>query len=274
MNVWSKCNRILLFVMICSQIFILWFLAITWCVPSSKALVINDVYFSASGGNLSDVAGTVDTGYQLAREASFAIQYQAVATIGHCTGTWIGNDPVANKSYFLTAAHCFDDSATLTSTGATFRDYHGNVVASGIANFHVPPERVNRPPEFGGALTDIGIIELSGLATLLGDSGQQILRPLIYDGNQEFATQMHFAGYGLWGIGSQGSDGSLFPSEGVRRASGTNTIDSIFEQSHGIAATYNAPRTGDATKHESAVPPGDSVRLGGSSMATRGQSLA
>ena len=222
------------------------------------AVVINDQYFAASGGNLANVAGTISAGYSLAQSESFAPQFRSVGAFGHCTGTWLGNDFVADKSYFLTAAHCFDDSGTLTSVSASFADYSGNVIASGPASFHVPSERVDRPAGFGGASTDIGIIEMPGVVSIDAGPGQAVPRPVLYDGNQELGTQVSFAGYGSWGIGSQGSNGSYFPDDGPRRATGTNVIDNIFENDHGIAATFDAPGTGDSTVREGAVASGDS----------------
>lgn len=223
-----------------------------------SALVLNNNYFEASGGDTNNVAGTIDAGFSDARQRSVELPFHAVGAFGQCTGTWIGNDEEFDKTYFLTAAHCFDDSATETSTSMTFTDYDGNVVASGTATFHVPPERVNVPSGFGGASTDIGIIELTGRTTILSFDGQPIRAPLLYDGVHELGKQVTFNGYGSWGIGSEGSNGGLFPSTGARRALGTNVIDSIFEMDHGISATFNAPGEGDATPRESAVASGDS----------------
>lgn len=225
---------------------------------AARAIVINDPYFASSGGDPADVRGTLDAGYNAAFRSSLESPFQVVGTFGHCTGTWIGNDPAGEMSYFLTAAHCFDDSQTQTPASLTFTDYRGETVAAGVAVFHVPPERVDRPAGFGGASTDIGILELSSATTIIGDDGQRVRRPVLYDGGDELGALTTLLGYGAWGIGSRGSDGGLFPSATARRARGTNRIDSIFENAHGIAATFNPPGSGDATTHESAVAAGDS----------------
>ena len=52
-----------------------------------NALVINDVYFSSSGGSTANVAGTLDAGYSNARDASFAPQLHVVGQIPDCTCT-------------------------------------------------------------------------------------------------------------------------------------------------------------------------------------------
>jgi hypothetical protein len=224
------------------------------------AVVLNDAYFTASGGNVNNVAGTLDAGYSAARAYSYSPQFLSVGTLGFCTATWLGNDISINKSYFLTAAHCCEGSppAPKRNLNVTFTGWNGEVVASGPAVFHLPPERVHVPPGYGGASTDIGILEMPGLAVIRDAVGRIIERPLLYDGGGELGAQNSFVGYGSWGIGSQGSNGGLFPSSGPRRAGATNKISSIFEANHGLGAAFNAPGTGDATPAESSVASGDS----------------
>lgn len=223
-------------------------------------VVLNDAYFTASGGDTSNVAGTLDAGYSAAREYSFSSQFLCVGGFGFCTATWLGNDISVNKSYFLTAAHCLEGSppAPTQNVNVTFTGWNGEVVASGPGVFHLPPERVNVPPGFGGASTDIGILEMPGLAVIHDAFGASIERPLLYDQSSEVGVETSFVGYGSWGIGSQGSNGGLQPSSGPRRAGATNTINSIFEQNHGLGAAFNAPGTGDATPAESSIASGDS----------------
>jgi len=224
----------------------------------AEAVVLNNDYFEASGGDAGNVSGTLDQGYSDAREQSFGDQFLAVGNFGQCTGTWIGNNRRGNLSYFLTAAHCFSHPATTNAVNATFFSWDGRVAASGAGTFHVPEERINRPPGFGGASTDIGIVVLPRVSLIRDQEGDLVRPPLIYDGDDERGETVYLTGYGSWGIGSQGSNGGLFPSTGPRRATGTNVIDSIFEQDHGIGATFNAPGTGDATERESSVAAGDS----------------
>lgn len=224
------------------------------------AVVLNDAYFTASGGDVNTVAGTLDAGYSAARAYSFSPQFLSVGTLGFCTATWLGNDISVNKSYFLTAAHCCEDSppAPTRNLSVTFTGWNGEVVTSGSAVFHLPPERVNVPPGYGGASTDIGILEMPGLAVIRDALGTPVERPLLYDGSGELGVVNSFVGYGSWGIGSQGSNGGLFPSSGPRRAGATNTVSSIFEQNHGLGTAFNAPGTGDATPAEASVASGDS----------------
>jgi hypothetical protein len=223
-------------------------------------IVLNDDYFAAEGGDTNNVSGTLDVGYAAARAFSILPQFRTVGAFGVCTGTWIGNNVSLGKSYFLTAAHCFEGNPrTPTRTvSASFTDYDGQPIVSGSATFHLPPERVAPPPGFGGASTDIGILEFDGLADVLAPAGHSLLPAAIYDGNQELGSEVALVGYGSWGIGSAGSNGGLFPSSGPRRAGGTNVINNIFEQSHGISATFNAPGSGDFTPAEVAIASGDS----------------
>lgn len=223
-------------------------------------VVLNDAFFTASGGDVNNVAGTLDAGYAGARAYSNSAQFLSVGALGFCTATWLGNDISINKSYFLTAAHCCESSppTPTRNLNVTFTDWNGGVVASGPAVFHLPPERVDVPPGYGGASTDIGILEMPGLAVIRDAVGAIIERPLLYDQSSELGVETSFVGYGSWGIGSQGSNGSYFPSNGTRRAGATNKVSGFFEANHGMGATFNAPGTGDATPTESAVASGDS----------------
>lgn len=76
----------------------------------TPAIVLNDQYFANSGGDPADVAGTLDAGYAMARAYSVEPQFHALGALGICTGTWIGNDLENDKSFFLTAAHCFESN--------------------------------------------------------------------------------------------------------------------------------------------------------------------
>jgi hypothetical protein len=232
-------------------------------LPVCHAVVLNDDYFVSSGGdptNAATVAATLDAGYADARAFSIQEQFLAVGTIGQCTTTWIGNDVSSDSSFFLTAAHCIepDPKEEVFEVGETFTDWDGNVVASGTGTGHIPPERVNVPPGFGGSSTDAAIIELPGQVTILDGSGQPVERPLFYDGANEVGNEVSIVGYGSWGIGSLGSDGSLFPSSGARRAGGKNTINLAFESNHALRFTFDVPGTGDAIPLESNTASGDS----------------
>ncbi|MAT72493.1 MAG: hypothetical protein CMJ58_23570 [Planctomycetaceae bacterium] len=222
------------------------------------AIVLNDDYFQANGGDPNQLTATLDDGYGEARQASFAPHLLAVGTIGQCTATWIGNDAVNDKSYYILAAHCLPDDALRSAVTETFTDWQGNLVASGAGAVHVPPERVDRPAGYGGASTDISILELPGLAAIRDDQGELIAPPLIYDGDEELGAVTTLAGYGSWGLGSTGSDGSLLPATGARRAAGNNVISAIIEQDHGVVAAFDAPGSDGALPTEAAVASGDS----------------
>jgi len=225
----------------------------------SHALVLNDEYFTLSGGDVNNVAGTLDAGYADARAYSVEEQFLAVGNIGGiCTSTWLGNAP-GNKTYVLTAAHCVEGSGHLGSISTSFTDWEGNQsFLSGIV--HLPPERYD-PDNFGcggGACSDIAVVELDGQINIQDASGQPVTAPMIYDRDKESGFENTFVGYGSWGIGSQGSNGGLFPSSGQRRAAGTNVINGFFESDKGIGTIHDAPGTGNFTPRESAVAPGDS----------------
>ncbi|XAL98542.1 hypothetical protein OT109_13250 [Phycisphaeraceae bacterium D3-23] len=250
-------------------------LAALWAAPGG-AIVVNNNYFTASGGDTADVVGTLDAGYADAIAYSYADQFAAVGTIGQCTATWIGDSADGSLSYILTAAHCLPDDQTVNPIDSErFRDGLGNDYAEGAGTFYVPPERVNRPPGFGGASTDIGILVLPRLASILDAAGQPIAQPLLYDGSDELDHPVTFNGYGSWGIGTEGSSGSLQPTNGPRRAAGTNTIDRIIEEDHGLTAEFDAPGVGDHTPFESAVARRATAgRAGGSSTTGYGSSSA
>ena len=124
------------------------------------------------------------------------------------------------------------------------------MVASGDAVFHLPLERTD-PANHGcggGACSDIGIIELNGVANIFDSAGHRIDRPRLYDGSSEAGVENTFVGYGSWGIGSQGSNGGLFPSSGPRRAAGTNVINGFFESGKGIGTDFDAPALGNDSR--------------------------
>lgn len=222
------------------------------------AVVINDDWFTASGGDVDDVAGTLDQGYADARAFSYQEQFLAVGQIPGCSCTWIGNDEEKDTSLFLTAAHCVEQGSEQFSINTSFTDWAGNVVASGQGTAYVPPERINPPAGFGGSSTDIALIELPGQTTILDTNGQPVQQPVLYDGSKEVGYEVSLAGYGSWGIGSQGSNGGLFPSSGPRRAGGTNVIGDAFEANHALTFNFTDPAAGNATKMESTIASGDS----------------
>ena len=213
------------------------------CSSPSLAVVINDDYFERSGGDINDVAGTLDAGYALARAYSVEPQFQAVGNLGgFCTATWLGNAS-DGKSFVLTAAHCVEGVGNGGSIATNFLDWQGrrrNLSGS----VHLPPERYD-PDNFGcggGACSDIALLEFDQSISIANSAGQPLEPPMIYDGDKEQGFENSFVGYGSWGIGSQGSDGGLFPSSGPRRAGATNVINGFFESSKGIGTSHDAPR--------------------------------
>ncbi|MFN3167850.1 MAG: trypsin-like serine protease [Phycisphaeraceae bacterium] len=226
---------------------------------SARAVTLNDDYFVASGGDLNDIPGTLDAGYSQARAYSFEDQFLAVGWIGNCTATWLGNSPGGSTSYILTAAHCGDYSAgEVNPANRTFTDWDGRVIASGNGTFYVPPQRINPPPGYGGASTDIAILALPRVRDILDPQGNPVPQPVLYDGGNELGNVVSFVGYGSWGVGSTSSNGGWFPSTGPRRAGVTNVINGIWEQDHGIGTNFDTPASGNATATEGAVASGDS----------------
>lgn len=233
------------------------------CFPLVHAVVLNNDYFAASGGDptsAATVAATLDAGYADARAFSIQDQFLAVGTIGQCTATWVGNDASSDSSFFLTAAHCIEPDPKTESfeVSETFIDWAGNAVATGTGTGYIPPQRVNVPAGFGGSSTDIGLIELPGQVTILDGSAQPVKRPIFYDAFSEVGQEVSVAGYGSWGVGTLGSDGGLFPSSGPRRAGGKNIVSLAFESDHALRFTFDAPGTGDAITLESNIAAGDS----------------
>jgi hypothetical protein len=222
-------------------------------------ITINDDWFVASGGDLSNIPGTLDAGFAKSSAYSYQEPFLAVGNIGGCTATWIGNNPSGDISYILTAAHCGNYSqGENTPANATFTDWSGKVIASGKGWFHVPPQRINIPPGFGGASTDIGIFSTPRIADIIGHDGLPIQPPILYDQEDELNREVSLVGYGSWGIGSTGSNGSWWPSSGPRRAAATNTINGIWERDHGIGTQFEPPEDPRATELEGSIAPGDS----------------
>ncbi len=226
----------------------------------AHAIVITESDFIASGGDASDVRGSLDAGYAQARARSFAPPFRTVGHIGGCTATWLGDSPDGRWSYFLTAAHCHAYEQTRNDAERSFTDYAGRVTASGVGTFHVPEVRIQRPEGFGGASTDIGVLVLPRVASILDPQGQPVPPAVVYAEGEERGRVVPVVGYGSWGVGSIGSDGGLQPEQGPRRAAATNRIDHVFEQDHGLGTDFDDPNApdSDATEFEGAVASGDS----------------
>ncbi|HIF9341115.1 TPA: trypsin-like serine peptidase [Photobacterium damselae] len=217
------------------------------------AIVINEEVFKDNGGDVNNVPQSIKYANNDLRERSFSNEFLAVGSIPGCTATWIGND-TKGWSYILTAAHCVSYKDTVNEVWSRFTSWDGRVIAKGSGYSYVPKERINVPAGFGGASTDIAILQLPTTDIILDKAGNPVSKPVLYDGDQELGKTVSFVGYGSWGVGLNGS-GGYQPEKGPRRLYGESVIDAIFEQNHGIAARYHP--TGNSKKW-ARIAPGDS----------------
>ncbi|MEF1206121.1 trypsin-like serine peptidase [Photobacterium damselae] len=201
-------------------------------LPAS-AIVINEEVFKDNGGDVNNVPQSIKYANNDLREKSFSNEFLAVGVLPTCTATWIGND-TKGWSYILTAAHCVSYKDTVNEVWSRFTSWNGRVIAEGNGYSYVPQERINGR----GASTDIAILQLPTVDILVDKAGNPVPKPVLYDGEQEFGNTVSFVGYGIWGVGFNGS-GGYRPENGPRRLYGESIIDSIFEQNRGIGATYH-----------------------------------
>ncbi|MFM0338170.1 trypsin-like serine protease [Paraburkholderia fungorum] len=156
----------------------------------------------------------------------------------------------------MTAAHCVGrakvPSGPITSS---FRDWNGRLVAQGGGTYHITELRFPIQNGYGGASTDIAVLKIPKKADILDHAGSKVPQPVLYDGNAELYNIVWFAGYGRWGAGTGGPNGSYFPLSGPRRAAAASSISRVFENEHGLGANFE-PAT--SANYWSRSAPGDS----------------
>lgn len=219
---------------------------------SASALVINQNVFEENGGDLRDIKNSLKYSNNSLRDKSFEKQYLSVGKIPNCTATWLGNDN--QWSYILTAAHCIRYTSEKTPINSRFLSWDDREIAKGHGFAYVPKERIHKPNGFGGASTDIAILQLPIHDILTDKQGNLVTSPIINDEFNEYGKIVSFVGYGTWGVGLNQS-GSYFPASGQRRLYGESIIQQIYEKEHGIGALYDP--TGK-TQRWARVAPGDS----------------
>lgn len=204
-------------------------------LSSANPLVIDQAAFKSNGGDVNDVVNSIRTHNEVLRAYSYNPPWLVVGDIGGCTATWLGDKD--NWSYVLTAAHCVDYKGEVTNIDRTFTAWDGRVIASGPGTAYIPPERVNIPPDMGGASTDVAIMKLPTRALIMGQTGRPLDRPILNDALSEKDIDAILVGYGTWGVGDNVS-GAYGPATGVRRLYARCRITSIFERECGIGATF------------------------------------
>jgi hypothetical protein len=210
------------------------FLSFFFCTQA-QAVVVSEEVFEANGGDLNDIAGTITDANDALREMSKSEPFYAVGWIGWCTATWLGDD--GEWAYVLTAAHCTNDNALEHTMTVSFEDYRGQVIATGTTTAHIHPYRIDPPAGHGGASTDVAVLKIPKVSDIKDPFGAPIAQPVLYDGSQELNGKVEFAGYGLWGAGTD-ANSAYNPASGKRRMWGENLISSIFESEHGIGSIY------------------------------------
>lgn len=199
--------------------------------------VISEFMFLNNGGDLNNISGTIATANEPLRKKSYDPAFNAVGQLSGCTATWLGDDD--KWVYILSAAHCTKATSEVMATNAAFyNDDKKTIIGSGMSStVHTVPQRIKVPLGYGGASTDLEILKLAKLADYLDAHGKKVIKPVLYDGNEELNKPVEFVGYGSWGVNIT-SNGGYFPTSGVRRLTSMSVIDSIFESDHGIGAGY------------------------------------
>jgi hypothetical protein len=158
-------------------------------------------------------------------------------------------------SYILSAAHCTESDLKggVVEINRSFVAWNGTVIAAGKGWRYLHPYRLAIPSNMGGASTDIAVLKLPRKTTPVDDKGRPVSSPVLYDGNSELNNTVHFAGYGVWGVGD--TLGNWWPTRGERRMWASSMISGIWEGEHGIGAGY-APR--GESKYSARLASGDS----------------
>ncbi|WP_414439594.1 trypsin-like serine protease [Burkholderia sp. 22PA0106] len=199
------------------------------------AVVIDEATFKSYVGDTADVANTIKTHNDTLRSFSYERPWLAVGQLWGCTATWLGNKD--GWSYVLTAAHCVNYEGTETPINKNFWGWDGKLAATGPGTAYVPPERIKKPAGMGGASTDIAILKLPTVNTIVDKAGKPVDPPILNDALDEKGRDVIYVGYGSWGVGNDTS-GAYSPAKGDRRLYARSRIDSIFELDHGISASY------------------------------------
>ncbi|OAR03634.1 hypothetical protein LLEC1_00915 [Akanthomyces lecanii] len=210
-------------------------LALAVRLSSANPLVIDQATFKSNGGDVNDVANSIRTHNRELREYSYNTAWLVVGDITGCTATWLGDK--GNYSYVLTAAHCVDYEEEVTNIDRTFIAWDGRVIASGPGTAYVPPERVNRPPDMGGASTDVAIMKLPTRALMMDQTGRPLDRPILNDALSEKDIDTILVGYGTWGVGDNVNN-AYGPATGIQRLYARSRITSTFERDYGIDAAF------------------------------------
>ncbi|WP_345828331.1 carbohydrate-binding protein [Erwinia sp. HDF1-3R] len=203
---------------------------------NAHSIAISDEMFEKNHGKTTDVKGTIKQAYAPLVKKSNMLPFQAVGRTtagGYCTATWLGEE--GDKTYILTAAHCISNNNVLSAPwNGTFYDRNGQAIASGGVSY-IHPYRINRPEGFGGASTDVSVIVANKIKPMLDDRGQKIQGPWLYDGEDEINKVVDFVGYGTWGTQNELYNDNYFSE---RRAWGQSYINGIWEEEHGIGASF------------------------------------
>lgn len=117
----------------------------------ANAMVINLNIFVANGGDIDNVAQTINYANLELRKRNYTTPYFTVGKILGCTATWVGNDD-AGWAYILTAAHCVPYGDLETATNTHFRAWDGTIIAQGEGTIYVHENRINRPVGMGAHL--------------------------------------------------------------------------------------------------------------------------
>lgn len=222
--------------------FLFWLIISSFFITGiANSIVINSQKFVEFGGDLDDIAGTIDKGYSDLRIKSLADGYLSVGTfVGKngdlCTGSWLGNEGF--NAVILTAAQCVFDNSTETSSGNySFKSYNGVTIAEGESIAYFPPDHVIQADHgFGGASTDITLVKIP-LKTFLISEGGLVAQPIINDLGQDTFKDVGLLGIGYWGVGDN-VDPLFGPLTGTRRALGNSITVNDFANGRGIVSFY------------------------------------
>jgi len=205
-------------------------------VPSAtQAIIISEAKFVELGGNLGAVDQSFHGVAAKLRARSLAPQFLVSGWLDRCTATWLGEE--AFHTYLLTAAHCVNSGSGLAKASHhTFLDWYGHVIASGRGWAFKPPTPAGASSHWDYA-EDIAVLRLPRISTPADADGRRLERPTIAEEAIKVRDVVHFAGYGLTGVGMR----RLELPRKDRRMAGEATVSHALSEGRGVVYTSYDP---------------------------------